>query len=125
MFTSAKRRATNILNHFTNPPRTFTTTPPTMAPLTINSTVRMNSGYEIPLLGFGVYQTPMDVAEQVTAHAVKSGYRHADSAAAYRKLPQLPVSSAPNSLAQTSSLPPKYHLKLSAMKPLKLLLMNR
>jgi diketogulonate reductase-like aldo/keto reductase len=112
MFTSAKRRATNILNHFTNPPRTFTTTPPTMAPLTINSTVRMNSGHEIPLLGFGVYQTPMDVAEQVTAHAVKSGYRHADSAAAYRN--EAPTASGllstklPRSnLFFTSKVPPK------------------
>jgi hypothetical protein len=25
--------------------------------LTINSTVKMNSGHEIPLLGFGVWQT--------------------------------------------------------------------
>ena len=55
-----------------------------MGKFDINSTVRMNSGYDIPLLGYGVYQTPMDVAEEVTAHAVKSGYRHADSAAAYR-----------------------------------------
>ncbi|KAI5199224.1 Aldo/keto reductase [Aureobasidium subglaciale] len=55
-----------------------------MAKFNINSTVRMNSGYDIPLLGYGVYQTPMNVAEEVTAHAVKSGYRHADSAAAYR-----------------------------------------
>jgi diketogulonate reductase-like aldo/keto reductase len=112
MFTSAKRRATNILNHLTSPSRTFTTSPPIMAPLTINSTTRMNSGYEIPLLGFGVYQTPMDVAEQVTAHAVKSGYRHADSAAAYRN--EAPTASGllstklPRSeLFFTSKVPPK------------------
>jgi diketogulonate reductase-like aldo/keto reductase len=112
MFTSAKRRATNILNHLTSPSRTFTTSPPIMAPLTINSTTRMNSGYEIPLLGFGVYQTPMDVAEQVTSHAVKSGYRHADSAAAYRN--EAPTASGllstklPRSeLFFTSKVPPK------------------
>lgn len=28
-----------------------------MAPLNINSAVKLNSGYEMPLLGFGVYQT--------------------------------------------------------------------
>lgn len=83
-----------------------------MAKLNINSTVRMNSGYEIPLLGFGVYQTPMDVAESVTAHAVKSGYRHADSAAAYRN--EAPTAAGllstdlPRSeLFFTSKVPPK------------------
>ncbi|KAH0286774.1 Aldo/keto reductase [Aureobasidium namibiae CBS 147.97] len=83
-----------------------------MAKLSINSTVRMNSGYEIPLLGFGVYQTPMDVAESVTAHAVKSGYRHADSAAAYRN--EAPTAAGllstdlPRSeLFFTSKVPPK------------------
>jgi diketogulonate reductase-like aldo/keto reductase len=72
----------------------------------------MNSGHEIPLLGFGVYQTPMDVAEEVTSHAVKSGYRHADSAAAYRN--EAPTASGllstklPRSeLFFTSKVPPK------------------
>jgi diketogulonate reductase-like aldo/keto reductase len=112
MFKSAKQRATIILNHFTNPSRTFTSLTPTMTKLTINSTVRMNSGYEIPLLGYGVYQTPMDVAEQVTAHAVQSGYRHADSAAAYRN--EAPTAAGllstklPRSdLFFTSKVPPK------------------
>lgn len=112
MFKSAKQRATIILNHFTNPSRTFTSSTPTMTKLTINSTVRMNSGYEIPLLGYGVYQTPMDIAEQVTAHAVQSGYRHADSAAAYRN--EAPTAAGllstnlPRSeLFFTSKVPPK------------------
>lgn len=51
-----------------------------MSKLDINSKVRMNSGYDIPVLGYGVYQTPSDVCEQVTDHAIKSGYRHVDSA---------------------------------------------
>ncbi|KUJ22980.1 aldo-keto reductase-like protein [Mollisia scopiformis] len=55
-----------------------------MAPITINSTVRMNSGFEIPLLGYGVYQTPADVCEDVTKLSFQAGYRHVDSAAAYR-----------------------------------------
>lgn len=83
-----------------------------MAKLNINSTVRLNSGYEIPLLGYGVYQTPMDIAEEVTAHAVKSGYRHADSAAAYRN--EAPTAAGllkgnlPRSeLFFTSKVPPK------------------
>ncbi|KAF1990376.1 aldo-keto reductase-like protein [Aulographum hederae CBS 113979] len=50
----------------------------------INTKFRMNSGYEIPLLGYGVYQTPADIAEDVVLHALRSGYRHVDSATAYR-----------------------------------------
>lgn len=30
-----------------------------------------------------VYQTPADVATDVTDHAIKSGYRHVDSATVY------------------------------------------
>jgi diketogulonate reductase-like aldo/keto reductase len=44
----------------------------------------MNSGHEIPVLGYGVYQTPADVASEVVQHALKVGYRHVDSAVAYR-----------------------------------------
>lgn len=55
-----------------------------MASLSINSRYRMNSGHEIPVLGYGVYQTPADVASEVVQHAIKSGYRHVDSAVAYR-----------------------------------------
>lgn len=33
---------------------------------------------------YGVYQTPSDVCEEVTNHAIKSGYRHVDSATVYR-----------------------------------------
>ncbi|RYN39109.1 hypothetical protein AA0113_g977 [Alternaria arborescens] len=55
-----------------------------MAGLTINSQYAMLSGYEIPVLGYGVYQTPADVASEVVQHAIKVGYRHVDSAVAYR-----------------------------------------
>ncbi|KAG9948361.1 Aldo/keto reductase, partial [Aureobasidium melanogenum] len=111
MFTSAKTRIRQVASHFIIPARSFTSTS-SMAKLNINSTVRLNSGYEIPLLGYGVYQTPMDIAEEVTAHAVKSGYRHADSAAAYRN--EAPTAAGllkgnlPRSeLFFTSKVPPK------------------
>ncbi|KAL1304045.1 hypothetical protein AAFC00_000482 [Neodothiora populina] len=55
-----------------------------MAKFNINSTLRLNSGYEIPVLGYGVYQTPPEVTEEVTIHAIKSGYRHVDSAVFYK-----------------------------------------
>ncbi|KAK9423815.1 putative NADP-dependent oxidoreductase domain-containing protein [Seiridium unicorne] len=51
---------------------------------TINSTAKLNSGYEIPLLGFGVYQTPPDETEKACLEALKAGYRHIDSAVLYR-----------------------------------------
>ena len=55
-----------------------------MASLDINSKVELKSGEKIPRLGYGVYQTPSDVAEEVCEHAIKSGYRHVDSATVYR-----------------------------------------
>ncbi|EEU39050.1 uncharacterized protein NECHADRAFT_42924 [Fusarium vanettenii 77-13-4] len=52
--------------------------------LALNSTRKLNSGYEIPLLGFGVYQTPLEQATDVCKRALEIGYRHIDSASAYR-----------------------------------------
>lgn len=52
--------------------------------LGIHSKIRMNSGHDIPILGFGVYQTPANVAEGVVLHALKTGYTHIDSATVYR-----------------------------------------
>jgi diketogulonate reductase-like aldo/keto reductase len=50
----------------------------------INTKLPLNSGYEIPVLGYGVYQTPTDIASDVVQHALKVGYRHVDSAVGYR-----------------------------------------
>ncbi|KAI0512812.1 2,5-diketo-D-gluconic acid reductase A [Xylaria bambusicola] len=50
----------------------------------LNSTFKLNSGYEIPRLGFGVYQTPPNATKDACLEAFKAGYRHIDSAAAYR-----------------------------------------
>ncbi|KAK5134043.1 hypothetical protein LTR08_007048 [Meristemomyces frigidus] len=54
------------------------------AKLDLHSTLKMKSGYSIPVLGYGVYQTPAAVAHDVTHHAILSGYRHVDSATVYR-----------------------------------------
>ncbi|KAJ9624803.1 hypothetical protein H2203_004753 [Taxawa tesnikishii (nom. ined.)] len=80
--------------------------------LDINSSVKMNSGYSIPLLGYGVYQTPYDVAEDVVQHAMKTGYRHVDSATAYKNeepsASGMKKSGIPrNELFFTSKVPPK------------------
>ncbi|KAL8958608.1 MAG: hypothetical protein Q9193_004366 [Seirophora villosa] len=55
-----------------------------MADMSIATKYKMLSGHDIPVLGFGVYQTPAAVAEDVVLHAFKFGYRHVDSARAYR-----------------------------------------
>jgi diketogulonate reductase-like aldo/keto reductase len=55
-----------------------------MSSLSITSKYRLNSGHTIPVLGYGVYQTPADVASSVVQHALAHGYRHVDSAVGYR-----------------------------------------
>ncbi|KYK56584.1 hypothetical protein DCS_03585 [Drechmeria coniospora] len=52
--------------------------------LTLGSSVKLNSGYELPRLGFGVYQTPKEQVTDVGKEALRIGYRHIDSASAYR-----------------------------------------
>ncbi|KAK5690241.1 hypothetical protein LTR97_012429 [Elasticomyces elasticus] len=78
----------------------------------INSTLKMPSKYEIPVLGYGVYQTPADVAEDVTHHAIKSGYRHVDSATVYRNeapsaTGMMKAGVPRDQLFYTSKIPPK------------------
>jgi 2,5-diketo-D-gluconate reductase A len=46
--------------------------------------VTLHDGIEIPQLGFGVFQVPPDDTEQVVGQALEVGYRHIDTAAAYR-----------------------------------------
>ncbi|PYH91038.1 aldo-keto reductase [Aspergillus ellipticus CBS 707.79] len=55
-----------------------------MPPLTLRSTYRLNSGHEIPILGYGVYLIPASQTERATLEALKTGYRHVDSAIMYR-----------------------------------------
>lgn len=64
--------------------RCFQPSTSAMAKLDMNTKIKLASGQEIYQLGYGVYQTPADVAEEVTDHAIKSGYRHVDSATVYR-----------------------------------------
>ncbi len=52
---------------------------------TLRSTVPLNGGVEMPILGLGVYQTPpgAETRDAVRA-ALEVGYRHVDTARAYR-----------------------------------------
>ncbi|QGA20029.1 hypothetical protein EYB26_007729 [Talaromyces marneffei] len=51
---------------------------------TLSSGFKLNSGYEIPLLGFGVFRTPPSDTSIAVQEALKAGYRHIDSAAFYQ-----------------------------------------
>ncbi|SCY54940.1 2,5-diketo-D-gluconate reductase A [Microbacterium sp. LKL04] len=45
--------------------------------------VTLNTGAEMPLLGFGVFQIPTDDTERAVADAIAAGYRLIDTAASY------------------------------------------
>ena len=45
--------------------------------------LRLNSGIEMPTLGFGVFQTPPEQTRAAVHDALSTGYRHIDTAAAY------------------------------------------
>ena len=47
------------------------------------STLTLNNGVELPSLGLGVFQTPPDETRDAVAAALRAGYRHIDTAAAY------------------------------------------
>jgi 2,5-diketo-D-gluconate reductase A len=46
--------------------------------------VRLSDGVEIPQLGYGVFQIPPDETQRAVEAALEAGYRHIDTAAAYR-----------------------------------------
>lgn len=54
-----------------------------MPQLTIPSAV-LHDGIEIPQLGFGVFQVPPEETQAAVELALDAGYRHIDTAAAYR-----------------------------------------
>ena len=50
----------------------------------MNSTITLNSGYKIPVLGLGTWQATDDDGSSAVEHAIKSGYRMIDTASFYR-----------------------------------------
>ncbi len=46
--------------------------------------VTLHDGVEIPQLGFGVFQVPPEKTQGTVEEALEAGYRHIDTAAAYR-----------------------------------------
>jgi 2,5-diketo-D-gluconate reductase A len=53
-----------------------------MATATIPA-VKLSNGVEMPVLGFGVFQIPLDETEQAVADAIANGYRSLDTARSY------------------------------------------
>lgn len=53
--------------------------------MTVNPipTLTLNNGTQMPALGYGVFQTPPDETTAAVAEALRVGYRHIDTAAAY------------------------------------------
>jgi len=49
----------------------------------MTTTLILNNGVEIPAIGFGVFQTPPDETTAAVETALRVGYRHIDTAAAY------------------------------------------
>lgn len=49
----------------------------------MTNTLTLNNGVAMPALGFGVFQTPPDETTDAVEEALRVGYRHIDTAAAY------------------------------------------
>ncbi len=47
------------------------------------TTLTLNNGVVLPAIGFGVFQTPADDTRDAVTAALRAGYRHVDTAAAY------------------------------------------
>jgi diketogulonate reductase-like aldo/keto reductase len=50
---------------------------------TMETTLTLNNGVQMPALGLGVFQTPPDETRDAVAAVLGAGYRHIDTAAAY------------------------------------------
>lgn len=55
-----------------------------MAAINKSTKYKLSSGYEIPIIGLGVYQTPAEETAKVVKTALERGYRHFDTAQNYQ-----------------------------------------
>lgn len=53
-------------------------------------TIKLNSGYEMPQVGFGLWKVDNAVASDVVYNAIKAGYRLFDGACGKSRLPLFP-----------------------------------
>jgi 2,5-diketo-D-gluconate reductase A len=70
-----------------------------MAQLTIPS-LTLHDGVEVPQLGFGVFQVPPEDTQKVVEQAFDTGYRHIDTAGAYRNEKGVAAAIAASGLAR-------------------------
>ncbi|KAI0641329.1 Aldo/keto reductase [Trametes meyenii] len=49
----------------------------------VSKSVKLNTGAEMPTLGLGTWRSQPGAVEKAVAHALRSGYRHIDTATAY------------------------------------------
>ena len=61
-----------------------------------------DSAIKIPRLGFGIYQSPRDVCIQSCLSALKSGYRHIDSAQYYQNESDMGQAARESSIPRSS-----------------------
>lgn len=52
-------------------------------------TIRLNTGFEMPKIGFGTWQIAPEDATRSVQHAIRTGFRHIDGAALYANEPQV------------------------------------
>ena len=81
--------------------------------------VTLNNGVDIPQLGFGVFQIPIDEAQRATVTALEVGYRHIDTAQSYRNEKQVGLAVAESGLSRdevfvTSKLGNGFHAPVDA-----------
>jgi diketogulonate reductase-like aldo/keto reductase len=63
-------------------------------------TLKLNNDIEMPALGLGVFQTPPDETRAAVEAALKTGYRHIDTAAAYGNEHEVGLAIAASGLAR-------------------------
>lgn len=51
--------------------------------MALNRSFKLNSGYSIPAVGLGTWQSKKNEVKEAVKAALKMGYRHIDAAAAY------------------------------------------
>lgn len=49
-----------------------------------SANIELNNGVQIPQVGYGVFQIPVDETQSAVENAIETGYRHIDTAAAYQ-----------------------------------------
>lgn len=80
----------------------------------IPTTITLRSGYAMPRLALGVYETPVTLCSTLVHHAIAHGYRHIDTATGYGNeagvVAGMNSSSVPRSeIFFTTKLPPRLH----------------